>query len=88
MKHLNAIVAYHTIEKAKELLHESAQADSVQRPGWAVRGKRWNVEKELMDEFRSPPEPHTYPEEVAKHMRDELARLHDGWEWEIIPPND
>jgi len=55
--------------------------------GWAIRGKRWNVEKEMMEYFRSPPEPHTFTEETARHMHAAMTELHSGWEWEIISPN-
>lgn len=51
MKHLNAIVAYHMIEKAKAILHGEAQAGSVQR---VVRGERQqhkNMDKEKLQKI-------------------------------------
>jgi hypothetical protein len=55
--------------------------------GWVVRGKRWDVEREMHEHFRSPPEPQAYTEEIAKLIHRELARVHKSWVWEIIPPN-
>lgn len=44
MKHLNAIVAYHMMEKAKELLHAEAQPHSVQRVVMPQHGEPTMVE--------------------------------------------
>ena len=64
MKHLNAVVAYHMIEKAKELLSESAQADSVQRS--VVPRRRFGIRLEGGGDT---------PEEVIdllRHMANEM----------------
>lgn len=53
MKHLNAIVAYHMIEKAKAILRGETEADSVKR---VVRGiiVEWEAEADLLKSGNHP----------------------------------
>ena len=56
--------------------------------GWVVHGERMNPETGNVLHFRSPPEPHGYPEEVANRMAVELKDAHPSWVWSVVPPND
>lgn len=55
--------------------------------GWVVRGKRWDVEREQHEYFRSPQEPLSYPKDIAIIIYNEMKRVHSSWTWEITPPN-
>src|SRR5574343_447086 len=54
--------------------------------GWVVHGERM-TESGKVQHFRTPPEPHSYPEDIAKRMAEEMKGIHPSWVWSVVPPN-
>lgn len=89
MKHLNAIIAYHMIEKAKELLNEPAQAGSRAAHGSSRRELSKYQERIMLEEASKAVDALNSLNYYEGNLRKQQIVANAIWDaYERLAPND